>query len=290
MKTKTLSIHNILLTAFLLLSSSQALFSQGNDSIRVKGLFVGLSFGPSQSKILNEGASAVSSSVSKEMNAYSGAAEVGYYFSKYFGLTSGIGYSTYNAQVTLASWQSKFSAIDSEKENFEMRASGTNITEDQKLSYLTVPVYLNFRLPFSKSVGLFLQSGVNLAIPVGKDYSSTGTFTYKGYYSKYNVLLENLPLYGFPSSKSTTTAGQLGVKSWTVFAVASAGLDFFVAENLQISLAASYCRSISDVSAQKANDQYQLSPAADQLHSLMEGSSKVSVESKGLSIILRRYF
>jgi hypothetical protein len=290
MRTIAQTIKNILLMACLVLGSGQALFSQGNDSIRGKGLFAGISLGPTQTQVLNEGTSAVSDIVSGNGNSFSGVAEVGYFFSKYIGLSSGIGFSSYKANVTLADWQSNFNATDSENQNFEMRASGTNISEDQKLSYLNIPVYLNLRLPIKGKIGLFLQTGVNLAFLTGKDYTSNGIFTYKGYYSKYNVVLENLPQYGFPTNKATTAQGSLGVKSFTVFAVASAGVDYFVAEKYQIALAATYNKSVSDILANPASTQYQLSPAADQINSFMGGSSKVTAQSIGISVSLRYYF
>ena len=45
--------------------------------------------------------------------------------------------------------------------------------------------------------GFMIQGGVNMAIISKNSYTSTGTFTYKGYYPAYNVLLENLPNYAF---------------------------------------------------------------------------------------------
>ena len=286
----TLTLRSILLILIILSATQYALFSQGSDSIRSKGLFVGLSLGTAQTQIVNQGSSAVSEIVSNKGNAFSGSAEVGYYFSRYIGLSTGIGYSTYKAQITLANWQSIFSATDSENENFEMRATGTNITEDQKISYLNVPVYLNLRLPLRGKIGLFLQSGINLAFRTGQNYTGNGTFTYKGYYSKYNVLLENLPLYGFPANKATSSQGKPGIESFAVFAVARAGVDFNINEKIQLSFGGTYNKSISTVSDSPAGIQYQLSPAADQINSLMGGSSKVTVQSFGLSLMFRHYF
>ncbi len=171
-----------------------------------------------------------------------------------------------------------------------MRASGTNIAEDQKLSYLNVPVYLNFRLPLMGEIGLFMQSGVNLAFLTGQNYSCNGTFTYKGYHSKYNVLLENLPQYGITTNKTTSAEGKQGVKSFAFFAVASAGVNYNINEKFQLSFAGTYNKSLSKVSDNPVNSQYQISPAADQINSLMGGSSKVTVLSFGLSLMLRHYF
>jgi hypothetical protein len=137
---------------------------------------------------------------------------------------------------------------------------------------------------------LFLQSGVNLAFLTGQHYSGNGTFTYKGYYSKYNVLIENLPRYGFPTNRATSAEGKPGVKSFAVFAVATAGINYNINEKLQLAFAGTYNKSISQVSDNPVNNQYQLSPAADQINNLMGGRGKVAVQSIGLSLMLRRNF
>lgn len=290
MQNKITSILKIFIPVLLVTAFHSTILAQGGDSIRGKGLFTGLSLGPSQSQIINNGTASVAGIVSEKVTTFSGSAEIGYYFSKYIGVSSGLGYNSYRSHVSLAAYQNKLNAVDSENEALELRVAGTNIKEEQTINYLYVPIYLNIRLPLTGAIGLFLQSGVNLAIPLKANYTSDGTFTYKGYYSKYNVLLENLPKYGFPTNKATTAAGQLEVKSFTAFVVASAGFDFFVTEKIQLAVAATYNRSLSDVTAYTANTQYQLSPAEDQINSFMGGSTSVKATSTGISVRLRYYF
>jgi hypothetical protein len=136
---------------------------------------------------------------------------------------------------------------------------------------------------------LFVQSGIDLSFALNQSYKSSGTFTYKGYYSAYNVLLENLPTYGFPSNKATNVEGTLEVQPFTVFAVATAGFDFFLSDQIQLAVAATYRKSLSDISAYAANSQYQLSPGVGKINSFMDGSTSVSAESLGITVKLR-YF
>ena len=289
MKNRNRTYRNYLLVAGFLLASQLASFAQGSDSISSKGLFVGMNFGLSQSQIVNKGTLSVAAVNSGETMAFGGAAEVGYFFTGYIGLSTGIGFSSFKSKLTLDAYQNKLTAIDSENESYELRVTGTNIQEDQTISYLTVPICLNLRLPLKGGIGLFLQSGVNLAIPLTKEYTTNGAFTYKGYYSQYNVLLENLSTYGFPTSKATTVSGTLGMKSFSVFAVATAGLDYFVSNKIQLALAGTWNRSLSDISAYAANPAYQLSPAVDKINSVMGGSSSTTLQSIGVTVKLRYY-
>ena len=290
MKFRIISISQIFFSALLMIGSHFESFSQEADSTVVKpGLFVGLSFGPSQSSISNEGILSVANLVSSSQNSFGGVAEIGYFFSKSIGVSSGIGYSLYKSQLELGTYQNKFNTTDSENEAYERQVSGTDIKETQKVGFLSLPVCLDIRLPLSKKMGFFFQTGINLAIPVTKKYSSSGTFTYKGYYPAYNVLLQNLPSYGFPSNVNSVTNGSLEIKSMNVNALVSVGFDFLIQKNIQFGIAAFYSKSLLNISDYPSPDKFQLSSDSNQINSLMGGSNKASVQSIGVNIRLR-YF
>jgi len=290
MKFRFISNSQIFFLALLLICSQYDGYSQETDSTVVKpGLFVGLSFGPSQSTISNEGIQTVANLVSNSQNSFGGSLEIGYFFSKSIGISSGIGFSSYKSQLELGTYQNKFNTIDSENETYERQVSGTDIKEIQKVGFLSIPVCLDIRLPLGKKMGFFLQPGIGFAIPVTKKYTSNGTFTYKGYYPAYNVLLQNLPAYGFPGNVNSVTDGSLEIKSLHINALISAGFDFLIQKNIQFGIAAFYSKSLSNISDYASPDKFQLSSDANQINSLMGGSSKASVQSIGVNIRLR-YF
>ncbi|NEW83368.1 MAG: outer membrane beta-barrel protein [Mariniphaga sp.] len=290
MKYRFISISQILFLALLLIGSQYDVYSQEADSTVVKpGLFVGLRFGPSQSGISNEGILSVANLVSNSQNSFGGSFEIGYFFSKSIGISSGIGFSSSKSQLELATYQNKFNTTDSENEVYERQVSGTDIKEIQNVGFLTLPVCLNIRLPLSKKMVFFIQTGINLAIPVTKKYLSSGIFTYKGYYPAYNVILQNLPAYGFPSNINSVTDGSLKTKSLNMNALVSAGFDFLIQKNIQLGIAAFYSKSLSNISDYPSPDKFQLSSDANQINSLMGGSSKASVQSIGVNVRLR-YF
>jgi len=290
MKFRFISNSQLFFLALLLIGSQYDGYSQEADTTVVKpGLFVGLSFGPSQSTISNEGMLTVANLVSNSQNSFGGSLEIGYFFSKSIGISSGIGYSSYKSQIELATYQNKFNTTDSENETYERQVSGTDIKEIQKVGFLSIPVCLDIRLPLSKKMGFFLQPGLSFAIPVTKKYTSSGIFTYKGYYPAYNVLLQNLPAYGFPGNVNSVTDGSLEIKSLHINALISAGFDFLIQKNIQLGIAAFYSKSLSNISDYPSPDKFQLSSDANQINSMMGGSSNASVQSIGVNIRLR-YF
>jgi hypothetical protein len=291
MKFKSTIFRQLRFFLCLMIISGYELHAQESDSIKSgpKGLFVGLSLGPSQTLISIEGLLSVSELVNHRKIGISGTVEVGYFLSDYIGLSSGMSYNSFNGQVTLNAYQNKFNTYDSENEAYERQVSGTNITEDQKIAILGIPIYLNFRVPFNKRTGLSIRTGIEMAIPVTRNYHSTGTFTYKGYYPKYNVLLEDLPAYGFPSNTAIATDGAPEIKSFWVDVSASAGIDFYITKEVLSSVSVFYTRSLSGIQAYASPEKFQLSTDANQINSMMGGSSNVYIQSAGLQITLH-YF
>ncbi len=288
---KTMVLRQLIWMTFLLCLPYQEIFSQEADSMLVKkpGLFVGLTMGPTQTMILNEGMSNVKNLVSVKGNGVSGTLEFGYFFSANFGLSSGIGYTACNGHSSLDSYQSKFNTTDSENEPYERQVLGIHLLEDQNIGLLTLPISANFRIPLGGKFGLFLQTGIELNKPITQKYHSSGTFTFKGFYPAYNVLLQNLPAYGFPTNATSAFDGTLNLKPISFDAIATAGIDFQIHKNLSGSLAACYHQSLSSISNQTAPENFQLSTDVNQINSLMGGSSKVTIQSIGLKIAVR-YF
>ena len=254
-----------------------------------KHWFIGISGGPGQTDISNNPTSVISGTVTKKDVSYCLSVDAGYFFSKYFGLSTGIGLGPYITHLTLDHYSNSLDTIDSEEESYERRISGNNIKETQKIYFLEIPVILNFQCPFGKSTGFYLQSGMNLAIHVGNNYASSGTFSYSGYYPAYNVVLEDIPYEGFKSNVNNDVSGELKVKTLNPGFIASGGFYFHNQKHFQISAGFFYKSMFSDISDYATAGSFQLSTHEDQIRSLMEGSEKAKTTSMGIVISLRYY-
>lgn len=274
----------------ILLQTNIQAQSQDNKSMRQYHWYIGFSGGPAQTSISSYGTSLISGVDVKKENSYSLSFDAGYFFSNYFGISTGIGLSPYLTQLSLDSYSNSLDTVDSENESYERRISGNNIKEDQKIYFLEIPVMLNFHYPFSKAIGFYVQGGINLAIPVSKKYSSSGTYTYTGYYPAYNVLLKDIPYEGFKSNVKTDISGELKVKTINPEIVASGGFYFRTEKQFQISVGFFYKKMLSDISDYSPATSFQLSTHENQARSLMEGSEKATASSVGITISLRYYF
>ena len=264
--------------------------SQGKDSIKkVKpGFYIGVSLEPTQTTIKNTGTLSISNLVSTSQNSFSGSIEAGYFFSKYLGFSTGISHISYKSQLTLDSYQNSYTTVDSENDIFEMRVTGHGIKELQTVDLLSIPLCLNIQVPFGKKVGMYFKGGISMAFSMNQKYTSTGTFTYKGFYPAYNDLLENLPAYGFPNDKSVSEAGQLKLKTIGVSPIISAGFDYKIQKKMQIAVGFSFSNTNFGAKEGPASlDKFQLSPDAEHINSFTGGSSKISASSVGVEITFK---
>ena len=293
MNIRTIHIKQILLVVFVILCSKNDLSSQGTDLSPGKQnhLFIGLNISPSQTSILPSWSSTVEKLNSTKGNSIFGGLEAGYFFSRYFGLSTGIGYSQYTSDLTLDKYNTDYDTTDSDvpSDNYKRYITGSDIKEIQKITFLNIPFAANIIIPFNETFGLYLQAGINVLIPMKKLYSSEGTFTYKGYYPVYNVLISDIPYEGFKTDYSNSDEGSLVIKSLNAELAASGGVSLTFQNKVNISLGVIYNKLISDLSGYTQSNKYRLSSVPDQMRSLMEGSTKTSASSMGLRISLKYY-
>jgi hypothetical protein len=286
-----MKIRNICLVSLVLITCLYNIgFSQevdNNKKPKQSGMFIGLSVGPSHSQIINEGTTYISKIINTGKNSYFGSINIGYSFSRFFDISSGLGIKSFNSQASIDTYQSKLNSTDSENDKYERQVSATGVKEIQKVNVLSIPLSLTFRVPFGQKVSFFLQPGISLILPLSKSYKSSGTFTYKGYYQQYDILLENLPSYGFPSNKSTSQEGKLNLISQGFNVNISAGFDFALKKNLRLAIAGDFDKALSSVSNYPSPYGFQLSPDVNQINSLMGGSARATIQSLGLVISLR---
>lgn len=284
----------ILLAALLLIIFNGLIMAQGTDSrnlmAKQKKLFLGFTVDPVQSNI-NYSNTSIAFDISPvnpvSLNAM---LEAGYYFTPFTAITSGMGYSSFRKTYTLEEYNTSFNSTDSEEEAFEMRIVGQNIREDQVLHLLRIPLSLEGRIMFSEKFGLAVSGGMTFYFPISGSYSSSGTFSYSGYYPSYNVLLEDIPQYGFPSDLDLQLKESLEIAPMLMAIHASGGISWNISDNLSALLQAHYIRGISELSKYEASSDYHLTTSPEEINSLMEASDNNGISGYGLKISLRYWF
>jgi hypothetical protein len=292
MKTLIKYIRSIALATIILCVINNIANSQGTESRKkyTKGnkVYAGFVITPQSAGISNNDFP-VSGALNQESGTSLGLAlEGGYFFSEIAGISIGAGMGSYSSNLSLDSCSYKFPATDIENEAYEMRIKGKTITEDQKISFLSIPVCLAIRIPAGEKLGFFAKAGLSFNIPITKTYKGSGTFTYDGYYAAYPVLLKDIPIY-FPSNNQTSTSGTLEVKSVSQSVIVSGGVTYALNESLQLSLGVLFNKSIGNISDSNSVSDYRLTSKPEEMNSIMAGSSNAGVQAVGLSLGVRYY-
>jgi len=291
MKAKRTCLKFFILSVLMAVMLNNVVFPQGTDSRLRYGNNEQFGFGivltPQLTSINMDGFS--NSATATGGTGINISFDASFYFSTYAGISIGAGLSPYSSEITLSSYSTQFSDVDSESESFEMQIEGRSITENQKISMLSIPITLALRVPAGSKLGFYVNAGISAGIPVVKTYDGSGIFSYDGYYAAYPVTLENIPQYGFPSDLRTEVSDQLEIKSFVASLTASGGFYFYLNKSIQLALGANYTRALSDISNYQNTGTFYLTTQAEELNSMMEGSTKTGVQAIGISLGFR-YF
>jgi hypothetical protein len=282
------------LTLIILLAGAPFILAQESVSVEPNNslpkFYIGLSGGPCLTQEIIDPSGVLTGLLVTDKNKFSVSADLGYYFSRNLGLITGIEYSLFSSELSLSNYDNSFNTTDADNETFEKRITGSGITEIQNITFLKVPVKLSLRMLPGSRIGLFLNGGINVVLPINSTYEASGTFSYSGYYPAYNVTFSNLPAYGFDSNASVNTKSSMKLQQPFFEGHADAGITCKISGKLQLALSAYYSRSLISISGYKSPDTFQLSSDKNSMSSLIGGSGNVTAQVIGAKVGIRYFF
>ncbi len=259
------------------------------DTVRSK-VYSGISFGLTRNSLISGSTAELDGLSSTSGNSFHISFEMGYFFSRHAGISTGIGYQSYSNELSLNSYTDSFPSIDIDNEEYERRVSASEILETQDITMLNIPLSFTYRIPVFKSAGFFLSAGMNLSIPIVKKYNSSGTYSFTGYYSSYNVTFQDLPEYGFAAETESYSEGSPVMEPYILDVIAGAGIQISLSKNFQAALGLNYKRSLTDIAEPDTNEMFHLSSDVNQINSMLSGLSSSRIETIDLRFTLRYYF
>ncbi len=259
-------------------------FAQGTD-VRYSNnkLSVGASLMPCITSIHNQDVYNAANTSTSSLFNLNGSVHATYYFAPFVGFSFGFGYSQYSTKLSMPLYFNSYDSVDSENDAFEMRIEGRNISEEQKISFLTFPVQLVFQYYFSRAIGVYARPGFILSYVVLHKYISRGTIDYNAYYPEYNITLYNLPEYGFPGNVDVSNSDDLDLKSFQVNFGLSTGIIFKLNSKTQMSVGGYYSQSLANASKSQDHN-YHLSRRMGDYEPLMKSCSNVGMKALGTEI------
>lgn len=119
-----------------------------------------------------------------------------YSLNKNWGLLSGLEFGMYRNEFTLSSDILKTPATDESGAFFEYRINTQNYKENQRLTTVNIPLMLQYRS--EGAIGFYVGGGVKFFFPIAYNSEVTANkIVTTGYYSDFDVVLENIENRGF---------------------------------------------------------------------------------------------
>lgn len=159
-----------------------------------------------------------------QKNSYSAAFFIEYHPIRYIAIETGAEYFMLNSSATLDAYNSTTNAIDSNGDPVEYRFSAKNVSEDQKISLLNIPIALKGIL-LVKKWEFYARAGVVVRNSLNSTYSQRGTYTNNGYYEQYDLLITDLPDYGYYTNLPDSEEAEIAWKT-TIDPVVGVGIVF----------------------------------------------------------------
>jgi hypothetical protein len=146
-----------------------------------------------------------------------GALKVGYIYSltDHIGIGSGVEFAQYKQKVF-------FNQAATTLTNFEVDATGSafvysvttgNYKESQTLQAIQIPLFLQYKRNINKGVDFNFRAGVKYFLPVNyKIKSSAVSVKGSAYYPDVNLVIDDLPEYGFGNQTNYAASGEYNTK------------------------------------------------------------------------------
>lgn len=192
--------------------------------------------------------------------------DVYFYIGEDMAIGGGIRLAEYGAKSTLSSYNFSEARTDIDGDSYLLTADFTNVDEEYKLSVLEIPILFKYEKWLSTSLTLSASGGPVILMP-GKIKGSfeSGSVETSGYYSEWNLTINDLPEYGFYNRELTGSMDDIAAK--TSFGILfEAGAEYFLTKRIYLTLSAYYQSSLGSVFEGNVSNQFLSNPA------LVEGS------------------
>ncbi len=180
----------------------------------------------------------------KGQAGYTLNAAYSYFFTPHWGIQSGIGMQSFRS-LSIQNDLSSDPDIDTDGQTYEFRTYTKNWQEKQQVLFVDIPLELQYKHSFSKKFGIIASAGAKLSYPIHASYkTSGGTLTTSGYYSQWDIELNDMPQHGF--STYTDFNGNSSLKP-TYMGIAELGGTYKLSEKMDLYLGGYYNLGLNNV-------------------------------------------
>lgn len=213
-----------------------------------------------------------------------GGVNISYFFKSNkksaLGVESGVHFDAYSADLITNDYsQNSIQGMtDPEHDSYHLIVSANGVKDNIKLSYIGIPLLVNYRLWLNKSFinYFYANAGIKASFLLNGTSTLTGASSYSGYYPEWDITIKDIDYLDFYTNQEFDKKSDLDVKSFMISAVISAGISIPL-KKPEFSIVAAFDLGFSpmNISNYAAQDYY-LSPKQHQYNSLAGASDKMN--------------
>lgn len=184
--------------------------------------------------------------VGSEVGNFGGLVQLqyAYFWNDHWGVTAGVGFSTYSSLGTLNTTKIFEGQTDSDGELYDHYAVTHDWKERQAMYMVDIPIAIQLQYPISGNIRLYADAGIKLGFPVMADYRlKSGELEHIGQYDKWGLTLDKITGHDFYTENVSDFGTGKHSLSYTLPAIgvlADVGVAIPVAQNVDI-LVGTYC-------------------------------------------------
>lgn len=162
---------------------------------------MGLTALPQQSSIYSQNINSNESWSTTNNITIGGGLGMSIVITKNINLVTGVLYNSYSSTYSLKDYNKRSTETLVDKDNDSYYPEATANYDDECVqTNVQVPLNIEYVFNPASKVRFYAYAGASFSYAIKTQYKVSGNATTKGYYPEYNVLLENIPEYGFETN------------------------------------------------------------------------------------------
>ena len=214
--------------------------------------------------------------------------EAGYFtkFKPLIGVGFGLSYSSYVTEITAGPQMLDYPGQDEDGDDYIMTVETSGNSEKLQLSYIDIPVFIEFGNPNINKIGFYGRVGAKISFPLSQTFTPSGLASYEGYYANYHVVLYGIDELGFYENKPVYENTKMDINPVNVSALLSGGVTFPLSDYLILRVGANASFGLMEISGKKqGTGDYEISKYDGNYSKLLENpNAKTTTKSFGLEL------
>lgn len=156
----------------------------------------------------------------------------------------------------------------------------SDLQEDLSLTYVDIPIRICIGQPVKDQVTVYAKFGVTPSINIKSDYHASGTYTIKGHYPQWGIVLEDIEELGFVSQQEYGEDEQPSINKFVLWGHLALGANIPVGKiPLQVNAGISLDYSLMSIGSAQESD------ALPEGKGLLPNGGKVLVPGVNIGVI-----